>query len=115
MQECDWNSHQNALFVYATSCQSCSPTNLNHHEPFKFNCLFDDLPIGLQDTNFLVNLDLFGGRTKPTCLTIYYDATRSNLRLVQDSDNFPPCGDLCYKGDHEQVMECLYENIITAI
>ena len=69
----------------------------------------------MQDTNFSCQ-PRFVWRWDKTNLSDYYDATRSNLLyLVQDTDNLPLCGDLCYKGDHKQVIVCLYENIIATI
>ena len=92
-----------------------SPINLSDHKPFIVNCLFGDLPLGLQDTNFSCQ-PRFVWRWDKTNLSDFYDATRSNLLyLVQDTDNLPLCGDLCYKGDHKQVIECLYENTIATI
>ena len=92
-----------------------SPINLSDHKQFIVNCLFGELPLGLQGSNYSCQ-PRFVWRWDKTNLSDYYDATRSNLlQLGQDIDNIPFCGDLCSNADHKQVIDCLYENFIAAI
>ena len=76
-----------------------SPINLSDHKQFIY-CLFGNLPLGLQGTNYSYK-PRFVWRWDKTNLSDYYDATRSNLlQLGQDTYNLPLCGDLCSEAKH---------------